>query len=236
MTYYLANQQIAEFKHSVRSLGPRYPHTFCCSRDLTLLAPRLQPPVVVELRAVTRLSAFWTREISGNDSARTERASPIWSEERRELRTILVLASYPDDYAVVITDPTVAQEAEEALAIKTLLVGRHYGNVDWVYTGRFPIVGRLQVLDPADASILWDTAIEISPTPTPSPRSLTMPVDWRAGFVNAVADEDIEVVQIRILPDRETALSRPQVSAYLGRVIEREVQVEFTASEFTASE
>ena len=195
------------------------------STDLTFtwghgkLPGSLAVPHVYNLKAVTKLSFFRSPEKIVNRLPELL----LWEGEQAATQEVLLLRSFPQDYPNVLLDDDIARTIEQNFMVQEIelldsnVISLHYSNASFVY-----VAGRLQFLD-NEERILGETPFVASPA-----RTTNRGFSWRADWANALLPLTFATpptARLRIVPDREVALSVAELEVYWGRPIERTVQI-----------
>jgi tRNA A-37 threonylcarbamoyl transferase component Bud32 len=223
-------QKYPDCRFWISSLGPGMTSGIVADGDLGGL-PNLAPPARLELTARSQLIICWTHDLpAGHASPERDRSEwspvdPVWTSERTTRRSVLVLKTLPDDYPVPVADPELLGQVQAGLTNVRLLVSEFgTGGIECHYTGAIPLAGRLQALGTESDDILGEMDICLQTFGKGLQRTFG-PADWNTDFLTAVWSGGLTTVRIRFVPDREVALSKFDVTAYVGLPVESSASV-----------
>jgi serine/threonine protein kinase len=195
-------------------------HVYTRRVNLATAFPELDPPRELELKVVANLTFCWAvRDGQAIPSDEWE-ANVICREHRVMTETVLVLRSLPDNYPVAITSPDAAIRVQDGFRIGGLLIVREDGCVQLYYRNTSPlhVAGRLEIVDPKTGAVLGVTSLHAAPAR--ANMGVSWIADWAIELLRSVKSGDVETLQFRVIPDREVALSVPELETYWGLPLE----------------
>ncbi|MHC5115207.1 MAG: serine/threonine-protein kinase [Planctomycetota bacterium] len=189
--------------------------------------PDLGAPALVELRTISRCTLHREEDFPGHGRPMQQPVpDPLWSREHVQTRTLLVLPSTPAGYPLAIMHRDVVEQVEAGFHAKKLWVGDHdQVGLEFAYRGPVHLASIVRFRDPETDEIAGEFDLPADSMGARGIFTVARDDGVSDDFLARVRSGEIRRARVELVPDRQSAIDRPDLDAYFGGVIERDVLV-----------